>query len=793
MTKVCALERDFQLLPRGDMTLVGERGASLSGGQRARINLARTVYKQADIYLLDDPLSAVDTHVGNHLFKDCIEGFLRGKTTVLVTHQLQHLVNTENLILLKNGTIEMQGSYYHLKQSGNDYVSDLFSEENQKGGENEEALERRVSFIRGISRTSSRLSTSSRSSAGEGSMYTETLETEREPEHPTNLSSRELYLSYIRSGIGYCYLSMIVIFVILAQALASFCDYWVSYWVRNEEQRVQNTSATSSIWPSIYFSYVHGGIVLTLFLTAIFRGIILFNGTTACSKGLHSNMVKSVIGTSMAFFHNNPSGRILNRFAKDLGSVDELLPRGFFDSAQAFGQIIGSLIVAMIVNPWLGIPTVIVGIMCLLLRKVFLKTSKNLKRIEGIARSPVYSHLNATLQGLPTIRAHNAQQLLNKEFDNYQDFHTGATFMFYSVTGGFAFALDTVCNIYLAVATLSFLFFTDDSHGANVGLTITQSLAITMYLQWGMRQLAEIVNQMTSTERLIEYIKLEAEEDKKENEITLPKDWPLQGCIKMQNVYMKYDHDDNYVLRNVNLMISPGEKVGIVGRTGAGKSSLITALFRFVKLEGLIAIDGVDTSKLTLETLRSHISIIPQEPILFSGTLRRNLDPFERFTDNDLWTALEEVEMKDNVSEIEGFGLGSRVMDGGSNFSVGQRQLLCLARAILRNNKILVLDEATANVDPQTDALIQSTIRHKFSHCTVLTIAHRLNTIMDSDKVLVMDSGTPVEFDHPYVLLNKQNGFFYSLVQETGKSMTLHLTGLAKENYDKKNELKKDT
>lgn len=373
------------------------------------------------------------------------------------------------------------------------------------------------------------------------------------------------------------------------------------------------------------------------------------------------------------------------------------------------------------------------------------------------------------------------------------DFHTGATFMFYSATAAFAFALDTICNVYLAVATMSFFFFSDGSSGANAGLTITQSLAIAIYLHWGMRQSAEMSNQMTSTERLVDYTKLQPEEDKKENKVALSKEWPVHGRIEMEHVYLKYEHEDNYVLRDVNLTINPGEKIGIVGRTGAGKSSLITALFRFVKLEGSITIDGVDTSQLTLETLRSHISIIPQEPVLFSGTLRRNLDPFERFADFDLWRALDEVEMKENVSEIEGFGLGTKVMDGGSNFSVGQRQLICLARAILRNNKILVLDEATANVDPHTDALIQSTIRHKFSECTVLTIAHRLNTIMDSDRVLVMDSGTPVEFDHPFVLLNKKNGFFYSLVEETGQSMTLQLTEMAKHNYDIKNGLKKDS
>lgn len=400
----------------------------------------------------------------------------------------------------------------------------------------------------------------------------------------------------------------------------------------------------------------------------------------------------------------------------------------------------------------------------------------------------MFSHLNATLQGLTTIRAHNAQELVKEEFDNYQDLHTGATFLFYSATGAFAFALDTISNIYIGIATLSFLFFQDDSYGTSAGLTITQSLAIAIYLQWCTRQSAEVSNQMTSTERVVEYTKFKPEEDKTENKVALSSGWPVLGHIEIKNVYLKYDNEETPVLKDVNIAILSGQKIGIVGRTGAGKSSLVTALFRLAKFEGLITIDGIDTNKLTLKTLRSRISIIPQDPVLFSGTLRRNLDPFGIYPDYDLWRALAEVEMKENFYEIEGFGLETRIMDRGSNLSVGQRQLICLARAILRNNKILVLDEATANVDPHTDALIQSTIRNKFSECTVLTVAHRLNTIMDSDKVLVMDSGSVVEFDHPFNLLSKQNGFFYNLVHETGKSMAFHLTELARENFSNKDK-----
>lgn len=297
-------------------------------------------------------------------------------------------------------------------------------------------------------------------------------------------------------------------------------------------------------------------------------------------------------------------------------------------------------------------------------------------------------------------------------------------------------------------------------------------------LQWGMRQWSELENQMVSVERLLEYTKVETEPER--NEVfKIPKNWPEDGKIEFCEVFLKYNQTEAPVLKNLNFTIKPKEKIGIVGRTGAGKSSIITALFQLYPIEGKIIIDGVDTTKIPLKETRSKISIIPQEPVLFSGTLRKNLDPFEEYNDEILWNALEQVEMKEVVNELPD-GLQSNVAEGGSNFSVGQRQLVCLARALIRNNKILVMDEATANVDPYTDALIQNTIREKFADCTVLTIAHRLHTVMDSDRILVMNAGRAEEFDLPYNLLNSK-GFLYDLVQTTGRVTALNLENVARE------------
>ncbi|KAF6207171.1 hypothetical protein GE061_018410, partial [Apolygus lucorum] len=372
----------------------------------------------------------------------------------------------------------------------------------------------------------------------------------------------------------------------------------------------------------------------------------------------------------------------------------------------------------------------------------------------------------------------------NQEFDNHQDLHSSAWYLFIASSRAFGFWLDIVCFIYIALVTLSFLIFADgNTMGGNVGFAITQAIGLTGMFQWGMRQSAELENSMTSVERVIEYTDLESEPpldsspDKKP-----PPSWPDQGKVEFIDLKLRYSVGEPWVLKGLNVTILPQEKVGIVGRTGAGKSSLIAALFNLADLDGHILIDGIDTTSIGLHDLRSKISIIPQEPFLFSGSMRKNLDPFDEYPDPILWRALEEVELKDVVKEMSR-GLESMISEGGANLSVGQRQLVCLARAIVQNNRILVLDEATANVDPKTDGLIQQTIRKKFSHCTVLTIAHRLHTVMDSDKILVMAAGKVVEFDHPHILLQKPDGYLWSMVKQTGNSTSEVLKGIAAEKY----------
>ncbi|KAH0815457.1 hypothetical protein GEV33_007334 [Tenebrio molitor] len=605
--KKCALERDFTLLPYGDKTIVGDRGVSLSGGQRARINLARAVYKQADIYLLDDPLSAVDTHVGKQLFENCVAGYLKNKTVILITHQLQYLKEVDHIVYLDGGNVKAEGSFKELQATGLDFTKLLGDNPQEEDEEKKQDELVRQGSIRSVASL--------------------------EGEAP-----------------------------------------------KVEEQKT-------------------------------------------------------------------------------------------------------------IVSPWLMIPTVIAGVVFYFLRIFYIRTSRNVKRLEGITRSPVFSHLNASLQGLTTIRAFGAQEILEREFDNHQDLHSAAWFSFISTSRAFGYWLDIVCIIYITLVTFSFLVIGNEQFGGNVGLAITQAIGLTGMFQWGMRQSTELENQMTSVERVLEYNNIEHESnlesapDKKP-----PPSWPEAGKIEFVNIFLRYFPQDPPVLKNLSFTIQSKEKVGIVGRTGAGKSSLINAIFQLTDTQGSIIIDGINISSLGLHDLRSKISIIPQEPVLFSGTMRKNLDPFDDYSDVDLWRALEDVELKDAVADLAS-GLNSKMSEGGSNFSVGQRQLVCLARAILRNNKILVLDEATANIDPQTDALIQRTIRNKFADCTVLTIAHRLHTVMDSDKILVMDAGTMKEYDHAYNLLQNTNGILYGMVEQTGKAMAETLHNVAKDSFNKLQQL----
>lgn len=805
VVKVCGLERDMELLPRGDLTVVGERGVSLSGGQKARVSLARAVYRKADIYLLDDPLSAVDTHVGKHIFDRCIRDFLSNKIRILVTHQVQYLFDVEHLLLMGSGKIMAQGSYQELQRS------------------------RQFQFLEQTQHDESGIDTHSVSSYlsrsdSEKSMEHQHNQLLRPDEHVEDVNQEQqtvgsikmhVYASYIKALDSTFLLGIVISLFVCARIMLTGVDYFLSRWVIWEEQIAVNRTttllnetdttiandtlpinATDPYIAPLLASDIQAGIrqELVLFYATILGATLIvylirtfgfFKMCLRISLHLHDRLFRGITRASMYFFNTNSSGRILNRFSKDIRTVDTDLPHTLLDCLAFIIDVSGVVIIVAIANYWLLIPAAIIGVILGMIRYLYVNTSRSVKRLESISRSPVFSLTNQTFQGLTTIRALQAQSALEQEFHEYQNTNTSAWFLFLSCTRAFALWSDVLCIVYMTAVTFSFLLLKDEFDSGDVGLAILHSTTMTGMCQWGMRQTAELENQMTSVERVLEYTEQPSEALLETPEKFKPKsEWPSKGRIEFINFKLRYSPKEAPVLKDLNFTIEPREKIGIVGRTGAGKSSIIQSIFRLACNEGMIRIDDVDIEHIGLHDLRSQVSIIPQDPVLFSGTLRYNLDPMDERSDEEMWKALGDVELRSYVSTLIG-GLNCRMYDGGSNFSVGQRQLVCLARAILRHNKILIMDEATANVDPETDKLIQQTIRSKFAHCTVLTIAHRLHTVMDSDRVLVMDAGEVRELGHPYELLQRTGGYLRQLVDNTGAATSFALQQAAEQSYSK--------
>ncbi|XP_031635712.1 multidrug resistance-associated protein 4-like [Contarinia nasturtii] len=776
VVKACDLEKDFNQLEYADQTLIGQK-AMLSTGQFSRINLARAAYRKADIYLLDDPLSAVDNHVQLHLFTDCIgpNGILakQKSTRILVTHHLHFLTNVDWLIVMNDGKISAQGHPHDLNSIEFPLIYSEIDEQKQKQETNENQRRRKVSRVSVKSLSITSMNSEYESMRRESEFDPCLIESLQFYEESTTESQRSSFFSYFQSGAKPIVLFIICLLFILAQLSASGTDYFVSFWIYQEETRhmynqiALNATARGStdVLSTSTCIVIYSILVASIFVFALARSISFYNVCIKASQNLHDNMFKALISTSMRFFNLNPPGRILNRFSRDIGTVDESLPKVFLDSIQTNLNMCGAIILTAFVIPVVLIPLSVIAIVFWIIRGVYLKTSKSLKRLESISRSPLYTHMSVSLEGLSTIRAFSAEKILIDEFDRHQDSHTSLWFAFISTSCAFGFALDAMCFVLVFIVIFSFLLFDTGTSGDKVGLAVTQSLTMTSLLQWGIRHSCEVANQLISVERIQEYSDLEAEyQPKKRKEMT--QSWPSDGRIEFRNVTYKYAYESEAVLHRISFDVLPKNKIGVVGRTGAGKSSLIGALFRMAYVKGEILIDGVNTETIDLQLLRSNISIIPQTPLLFSGTLRQNLDPLNEHSDDEIYSALDDIKMRHIACGSHGLDLN--VLANGGNFSNGQRQILCLARAILQKNTILVLDEATANVDSQTDELIQQTIRTKFADHTVLTIAHRLNTIIDYDRVLVIDAGKCVEYDRPYNLLTKTSGYFKEMVQALG-------------------------
>lgn len=775
--KACSLVKDFEIMAAGDKTEIGEKGINLSGGQKQRISLARSVYANADIYILDDPLSAVDAHVGKSIFDNVIgsKGMLREKTRLFVTNNLSFLPQVDRILMMENGEIVESGTYKELIKNPNGSFSVFIKKYIESNETNKDNIKKNVSDSKLLKTQLSKEETQKKGDVDACELpETSNDETKRKQKEAgekiivkENIVSGSVKFSIVLKFFQVCSIFLSIsglIFSVLSSTAQVGANIWLSDW--SDEM---NKKSTESIEPSSNMFrlgvYALIGFVQSFFF--VFSEIFFMYAFIRGAKEFHNSMLYNVLRSTLEFFESTPIGRILNRFSKDIDSSENAIPMSFKMLLRCLLVVCSTIIVISVSTPLFLIALIPIIIIYILVQRYFVATMRQLKRIEATTRSPIYSQFSETLTGISTIRAFRAENRFIRSFESLID----NNLIYYYPTDfcnrWLAVHLEALGNLITVFAALFAVLARDSISAGIAAMSITYSLNITQTLNWLVRMSAEFEANITSIERIQEYcddIPAEKEwqtEDPSEN-------WPSSGRIQFVDWSVKYRKELDYVLKCIRIDIQSGEKIGIVGRTGAGKSSLTLGLFRILENStGSIFIDNIDISTIGLHNLRHKIAIIPQDPVIFSGKIRTNLDPFDKFSDQQLWSALEHAHLKEFVNGLDG-KLDFECSEGGENLSVGQRQLICLARALLRKTKILVLDEATASVDHNTDDLIQKTIREEFADCTVLTIAHRLNTIMDSTRVMVLDKGRVIEFDTPTRLLKNKNSHFYSMAEHAG-------------------------
>ncbi|CAI5654086.1 unnamed protein product [Oreochromis niloticus] len=795
--QACALAPDLELLPGGDLTEIGEKGINLSGGQKQRVSLARAVYSQADIYLLDDPLSAVDSHVGKHLFENVIgpNGILKNKTRILVTHGISFLPYVDKIVVLENGVISEVGSYENLRASGgafskflDTYAKEQSNQGNSETGEGQDAED--FELIRdgddaqpdGASEDTVSLTLeredSIRRSQRNGSVRlrrntsVKTSENADEPQKGQKLIEKEtmetgqvklgVFLQYLRA-MGWGYSAMVFLIYFIQTAAFTGQNLWLSDWTGDS---VEYYNMTYPSWKRDTRVGVFGALGVAQGLFVFLGTLLLANASINASRILYSRLLNNILRVPMVFFDTTPIGRVINRFAKDIFTIDEAIPASLRSCLLCLMSVLGTVFVICLVTPFFAIVIIPLALIYFFVQRFYIATSRQLRRLDSVSRSPIYSHFGETVSGLSVIRAYKHQDRFLKHNEVTIDENLKSIYLRIVSDRWLAIRLEFVGNLVVFFAAL-FAVISRDSIDSNVvGLSVSYALNVTQTLNWLVMTTSALETNIVAVERVNEYTQLKNEADWV-TDTRPPQMWPEAGRVQFENFKVRYRPELDLVLHGITCDIDSTEKIGIVGRTGAGKSSLTNCLFRIIEAaEGCIRIDDVDISTIGLHDLRNRLTIIPQDPVLFSGSLRMNLDPFDKFSDEEIWRVLELSHLQSYVSGLQE-GLQHKVAEGGENLSVGQRQLLCLARALLRKSRILILDEATAAVDLETDNLIQNTIRKEFSDCTVLTIAHRLHSIMDSSRVMVLDAGKILEFDSPSNLLEKE-GHFYAMAKDAG-------------------------
>ncbi|KAG0212463.1 Multidrug resistance-associated protein 1 [Mortierella sp. NVP41] len=799
------LEPDIAILPAGDQTEIGERGINLSGGQKQRVALARAAYNDADIYLLDDPLSAVDAHVDQHLWSELIgpQGVLRNKTRLLVTHGIHHLQEVDQIILLKDGRIAETGHFDDLMAAGQTFCQ-LISEY---------AATHRNQGASGASSGSESgdVETQSQDTVESGTSGDTTVVPKRGVIDSKNTKKDKqagiikaeaiqdgglklsVLLAYLRA-MTYKYVFIIVLCHTVMQVCYVGTSLWLRYWIGQssdgDKGDVSSLKFFLLVFTLLTMVYVVAGIVLSW----VSYGL----APVRAGEYLHKKFISRIMLLPPAFFDTTPLGRIINIASSDFFSIDERIPWKIYEITLQGVSLIASLTVVAFTTPIFLFASPLIALVYYGIQKYYLYSSQAAKRIFRATRSPVFQHFQETLAGVSTIRAMGLQDRFVKANAIWSDAHSNAFFAFAHCIRWMEIQVQAINIFIILMASLWFVLLPRGSvNAATAGLALSFAMSNSQALIWFTRNYCDLYLHLIAVERVEEYSELRTEAPlltipDSEAGRALERHWPYEGTIEFVDYSTRYREGMDLVLKGISFTVEGGQKIGIVGRTGAGKSSLTLALFRMIEAAnsewakststsstseaddedqldgGKIMIDGIDISTLGLADLRKNLSIIPQDPVLFAGTVRDNLDPFEELEDAVLWEALERSYLKPVISALPG-GLLFQVAQNGENFSVGQRSLICLARALLRETKILVLDEATSAVDIETDELIQRTIRTEFKERTILTIAHRIKTVMDSDKILVLEHGRVVEYNAPRVLLQQEDSLFYKLAKQAGE------------------------
>ncbi|PPQ77123.1 hypothetical protein CVT25_010817 [Psilocybe cyanescens] len=758
-----SLLHDLQLLADGDLTEIGEKGVNLSGGQKQRINVARALYNDADIIIMDDPLSAVDAHVGKALFHEAILGAFRnqGKTVIFVTHALHFLSHCDFIYTLRDGRIAEKGTYEELIQANGEFAR----LDKEFGGSDSEQTQETQEVEENKDEIKLQLASPSRRGAGTGKLEGKLIVKEH---RSTGSISKAVYKAWFKAGRGWFTAPLLVLSVIMMQGSQLTSSYTLVWWQANSFHRAFS-----------FYQTLYAILGISQAISTFFSGCCTDIFSYFVSQNLHHEGITNIFHAPMAFFDTTPMGRIIGVFGKDIDNIDNQLPVSLRMLTLTVSNVLGSVVIITVVEHYFIIAAVVISLGYQYFAAFYRASAREVKRLDSMLRSLLYSHFSESLTGLPTLRTYGEIPRFLKENAYYIDLENRALILTMTNQRWLAIRLDFCGALLVFFVAVFAVTGASGTSAAQVGLILTYTTSLTQACGMLTRQTAEVENYLNSVERIVHYSRSDLMKQEAAHEIPENKpatEWPQTGAIAFQDVSMKYRLGLPNVLHGISMSIRGGEKIGIVGRTGAGKSSITLALLRIVEYVGKITIDGVDISKIGLKDLRTKIAIIPQEPTIFSGTVRTALDPFSLYDDVHLWDALRRsflVEDKAQVSSDESDSIAGRINldtvleSDGSNLSVGERSLLSLARALVRETKVVILDEATASVDLETDKKIQYTIQTEFKDRTLICIAHRLRTILNYDRILVLDSGNIVEFDTPLALFRNTEGIFRALCENS--------------------------